>query len=725
MFKNISQQLGTNLSSLKDEISKQIQEKREDFNELYENSTQQTVSNMTLPEEYKALPKEVQIKMMKFMKYEEKYPQLLSAYKKFRQDTIDLTSVNESLEMKIEDQVGCLNVMKQHYDFENSEDLGDFLAKWTEREQLVKTELALKNKEISKLQERIEFLEKEAIDKIFKQPKESSENEESKENEENKEKDESQLETPKFVSSQISETKLEETLNSASEPADDTTSIDQTLSADSSVTKEKESTLSGPITSSAELSANSTDGKESSVSLEHIKSATSKPKSAMQWQIKYSSLERDHKQLQKDYFEAKDNLKLKDEEINNVKEMLKEVGNQLVDMKDKQKQSFSTKTVEEAKFKTLENTNKQLQSRNVSLSLENQKLQTAIGAKETEIKNLELEIKQCNMKNTRLNNRLEESLSEKQTLTISLEKINSKLEQKLKENGQLEERVLILKEKSLQTENIKSTSTDIVDSLTRQCGELNSKLRETVNLKNNVEEELSQTNDKLYKQKRDLQMLNEQVMKCEVEVKILKQEKAELIIQVEMLSKEKITVNNESADHLKQIIDEKTQETVKLQEKLNSTEKQIIELKQNLEALGTLNKEENLLAVSKSNTTILDQTIINLKEELQSKNKTLNNMELTLKSLRKLNKDLNFKIDKLNKIYQQQRIASNSDSRKSSYSSETSKEEEEADAKIFYIKNVLIGFIEHKEQRQQLLPVIATLLQFTQQDQQKFLMSLK
>jgi chromosome segregation ATPase len=39
---------------------------------------------------------------------------------------------------------------------------------------------------------------------------------------------------------------------------------------------------------------------------------------------------------------------------------------------------------------------------------------------------------------------------------------------------------------------------------------------------------------------------------------------------------------------------------------------------------------------------------------------------------------------------------------------------------LAYIKNVLLGFLEHKEQRQQLLPVVATLLEFKENDEQRF-----
>ena len=49
----------------------------------------------------------------------------------------------------------------------------------------------------------------------------------------------------------------------------------------------------------------------------------------------------------------------------------------------------------------------------------------------------------------------------------------------------------------------------------------------------------------------------------------------------------------------------------------------------------------------------------------------------------------------------------------------------EKNEKIAYIKNVLLGFLEHKEQRNQLLPVISMLLQLDSTDEKRLVISLK
>jgi chromosome segregation ATPase len=334
------------------------------------------------------------------------------------------------------------------------------------------------------------------------------------------------------------------------------------------------------------------------------------------------------------------------------------------------------------------------------------------------------------MKTNRLNNKVEELMSEKQASQKTISDLNKKLEDIIKENGKLEERSLIIKEKYQQEESVKSTSNEIVESLTNQCNEMNIKLKEIMNLKSTLEDEVTQKNDRLYAQKRDIQNLNDQVLSLknknsDLEMTITKLEEAKF--------SSKTSANDEMIKELQKILDNKIIEINSLNETLKVKEAEIISLNERLSALeysSSREKQANLSQERKVSTNlnseqILDRTIKNLKEELSSKTKSLKNLEATLFNLRKLNKDLNFKLDKMNKIYQQQRIsASPSNSRKSSEAEIGSTGDSDLDSKLSYIKNVLIGFIEHRDQRQQLLPVISMLLKFNTEDQ-KILMSLK
>ncbi|GMM39541.1 hypothetical protein FOG51_03742 [Hanseniaspora uvarum] len=683
MFKNLNQ-IGSNLSTWKEELSKQVQERKEDFNEMVENYTaQQNSSSNTLPEHYKSLPVEVQNKLLKFMKYEEKYPLLLKAYKSTQNDISSMKSLSDSLEEENQQQKECLDVIKEHYVFEGSEDLRDFLNKWTQREQLIRDELNMKNKEIAELKKTIETLgHQKPHEQVGEKPLDEGEKIETKE---------ASVEPVKEVSVESKDLSVEV--------------------KDSTVSKE----------ATEELKQGS--GKNTSPTEE-------KERSAMQWKIKYNSLEKDLKSTRADYFKVNADLKIKIDEINNMKEMLKEVGNQLVEMKDKEKQVNSVKMVEETKYKSIVNANRQLQAANSTLTQEKIKLEKELEAKSKELATLAFEHKQLNMKTNRLNNKVEEMMSEKQASQKTISDLNKKLEDIIKENGKLEERSLIIKEKYQQEESVKSTSNEIVESLTNQCNEMNIKLKEIMNLKSTLEDEVTQKNDRLYAQKRDIQNLNDQVLSLknknsDLEMTITKLEEAKF--------SSKTSANDEMIKELQKILDNKIIEINSLNETLKVKEAEIISLNERLSALeysSSREKQANLSQERKVSTNlnseqILDQTIKNLKEELSSKTKSLKNLEATLFNLRKLNKDLNFKLDKMNKIYQQQRIsASPSNSRKSSEAEIGSTGDSDLDSKLSYIKNVLIGFIEHRDQRQQLLPVISMLLKFNTEDQ-KILMSLK
>ena len=670
MFKNLNQ-IGSNLSTWKEELSKQVQERKEDFNEMVENYTaQQNSDTNTLPEHYKSLPAEVQSKLLKFMKYEEKYPMLLKAYKSAQSNMNTMKNLSDSLEEQNKKQKECLDVVKEHYIFEDAEDLREFLAKWVEREKLIKDELNLKNKEISELKNTIKTLTEEP----------------------NKEKS------------------VEETSPTIEE------SNDEERNDPVEITEKPESTES------------TNDVIETKDTLKESKSVVKeKERSPMQWKIKYNSLEKDLESTRSDYFKVKDDLKVKIDEINNMKEMLKDVGNQLVEMKDKEKQKSSVKMVEETKYKSLMNSNKQLQASNSTLTQQKVKLEQELETKSKELSALLLEHKQLNMKTNRLNNKVEELSNEKQASQKTIKDLNKKLEDTIKENGKLEERALIMKEKYQQNENVKTTSQDIVDSLTNQCNEMNVKLKEVMNLKSTLEDEVTQKNDRLYAQKRDIQNLSDQVLS----LKKINNDLQSTLTKLEGSKKNTESLaNEESSKELQDAIDKKIIEINSLNDTLKSKDTEIASLQERLTVLEDSSLREKQASLSQerkiftnlNHEQILDQTIRNLKEELAQKNKSFRNIEATLANLRKINKDLNFKIDKLNSILHQQRISpSPTASRKSS--EVNAAPESDVDPKLSYIKNVLIGFIEHKDQRQQLLPVISMLLNFTADDQ-KVLMSL-
>ena len=144
----------------------------------------------------------------------------------------------------------------------------------------------------------------------------------------------------------------------------------------------------------------------------------------------------------------------------------------------------------------------------------------------------------------------------------------------------------------------------------------------------------------------------------------------------------------------------------------------------------------------------------NLKEALQKADKRISELQESNEQLMKLNSDANKKYERLSNNYRtlssqlstlrekssidrlsrpsNESIRSRSNSEVSVTSNSSAKispraseAQPDVNEKIAYIKNVLLGFLEHKDQRAQLLPVIAMLLQLDNYDEKRLLMNIK
>lgn len=136
------------------------------------------------------------------------------------------------------------------------------------------------------------------------------------------------------------------------------------------------------------------------------------------------------------------------------------------------------------------------------------------------------------------------------------------------------------------------------------------------------------------------------------------------------------------------------------------------------------------------------ELIQTLRSSLQDSKKKIQEFENSHSVLKKLNEENNLKFERLSKNYklltQQYKILEQSKAQekekdnRSLSSNGTSRassveitRNEANDTNMAYLKNVLLGFFEHKEQRDQLLPVLKTLFHFTAEDEKKLLLALK
>ncbi|KAM9898257.1 hypothetical protein OXX79_006412 [Metschnikowia pulcherrima] len=128
----------------------------------------------------------------------------------------------------------------------------------------------------------------------------------------------------------------------------------------------------------------------------------------------------------------------------------------------------------------------------------------------------------------------------------------------------------------------------------------------------------------------------------------------------------------------------------------------------------------------------MENTVDELRSSLQASSKKVKDYENLNGILKKLNEESTLKFERLSKNYkhmtQQYRQMKESQDKSGSaaalerFQAESQKAPE---ANVAYLKNVLVGFLEHKEQREQLLPVLKMLFQLDSEDEKKLLSALR
>lgn len=100
--------------------------------------------------------------------------------------------------------------------------------------------------------------------------------------------------------------------------------------------------------------------------------------------------------------------------------------------------------------------------------------------------------------------------------------------------------------------------------------------------------------------------------------------------------------------------------------------------------------------------------------------------------LKKLNEESTMKFERLSKNYkhvtQQYRQMKDAQERTASRAVEAEEKlapQKAEETNVAYLKNVLVGFLEHREQREQLLPVLKMLFQFDPSDEKTLLGALR
>ncbi|CDK29741.1 unnamed protein product [Kuraishia capsulata CBS 1993] len=315
------------------------------------------------------------------------------------------------------------------------------------------------------------------------------------------------------------------------------------------------------------------------------------------------------------------------------------------------------------------------------------------------------------------------------------------------ENNILVKNIEELKDRYSNVVDAKYDSGEQLDSLKKRCEELSMRAREAEIRVNILEEELADSRTMLQERTRETGTIRKLLTDSENSTN---NKIRDLNLKLETILEEKERIQSEAAQSLRR----KQREVDDLRLKTNDIQETVHSLQDENE---NLSKKLNKLVVEKSRNSAnqseeenggLSHIIENLRDALRVSEQRSIEYENLNTILKKVNDETSLKLERMNKNYkilsQQLRtlkerkasITNSQDSkenspvmsRQNSLTALTAKnangESETVKERTEYIRNVLLGFLEHREQRQQLLPVVKTLLELDGEDEDRFLTAL-
>ncbi|OUT21990.1 hypothetical protein CAS74_002974 [Pichia kudriavzevii] len=308
-----------------------------------------------------------------------------------------------------------------------------------------------------------------------------------------------------------------------------------------------------------------------------------------------------------------------------------------------------------------------------------------------------------------------------------------------------------LNDKYEEAKNFKSNSSSQVESLRKRVDELSMQNNEYENRIDMIQEELTQSRNMLQERNHEMGTLRKMLMENEEsqahEIKQLKSKYDRLLEEKEHGDSEHMVLlknKQREIDELKRSLEKMNLRVEEVELHKNSLMLEIEKLHKTneLPSKTSTSKASSLADIHPADTEEYNSKVINtLRVSLKRAEKRLKEIEDINSKLRVSNQESSEKLIRLNKKYKllsqqyKRRLsdASASNSRKNSSInldegeadvlqhepkelSDTQSEQTDVKEKVTYIKNVLFGFLEHKEQRKMLLPVIKMLLYMSDDD---------
>lgn len=698
-------------------------------------------------------------KMKKFYKYEEKYPILLDAFKVEKRKG-ELVKIFE-------------NVLKEHTPILSISDAGmlvDFIKGLNEKNQLVNDELRKQINVNSGLKRVRRDLEEEnkKLKAEAEQTKTSEDGDVKKQLEEalkDKETLQTENEGLKAENKKLVEEKsnteksLEENSNTVKEKDAKIEAIETELKETSTKLEETQTQLKDTQNQFKEIQEKFEESQnqlqETQIELESTKSRmdnvadvadseeTKKPGKGKKKTVpkaQFDKVSQELKALTTTHQTLKKQHEAKTEDVENLRDLLKDIGNDLTEARDQVKASQTeiTKLKDEIKLLSaqIETLNKEKtdlttekaelqknleQAKNskaeTSLKLELSSVKSSIEHKDKTIETLTQKVKDLEIKETNL----EKMTEQYKALNKEKNDLFNKQEYSFKETKALKEEVTKLKSSNLKIsnefdslkakyDNVNKSKNEIFNEfqiVKQQYEELVMKSRESGSRIDNLVDELTEHQKLLTDRTKETTSIKKILLDTQQQFKDQKQEFDEALARV---NQEKITLESEFNATLKK----KQREIDELKSITENYLLKITDLEKNYNDLKT-----NRPAPVESN----DELVTTLRNSLNEASAKLDEFKELNNVLKRLNDESNLKFEKLSKNYklltQQYRML---ESKKPVVEV---KEEPTKGPNIDYLKNVLIGFFEHKDQRDRLLPVLKTLFELTKDEERKMLIALK
>ncbi|RCK59010.1 Golgin IMH1 [Candida viswanathii] len=382
-------------------------------------------------------------------------------------------------------------------------------------------------------------------------------------------------------------------------------------------------------------------------------------------------------------------------EIASLKTSITHKDTNISDLKSKIDELQSTGKALNSKIDQLTKSNNELQANSMSLLKDKNELLT------------KQEVLMDNSKS--LNAQLTKLQQDKQQVVNDLEKTKNKLDSVLAD---------------------KSSSANDILTYKKQHEEIMMKSKEYSLRIESLEDDLTEARNMLQERTRETSNMRRLLIDAE---EMLKQQKQDSKVELSSILEDK----NELERSNLSIVKRKQREIDELKEQIQDYKLKIENLESKLSLAQVNQKTANDTDTDNQNEMAkeMSSTIDTLRTALNNSTTKVKELETYNNNLKKLNEDNTMRFERLSKNFKMlnQQYMHMKD-RKNPVSTPTHEEPkkevppekvEEQAMNIAYLKNVLLGFFQHKEQREQLLPVLKTIFQFSEEDEEKFLMALK